>query len=226
MSLWDERLPGESIKAWAAFTIYRDLPIAVRSISAAWRKWNQRTEGDAPNRWMVWSGDHRWVERSAAYAEHLDAKARTAREQRFIDLAVRQADHELVVQDQLEELERWQRANIEKHNAAPITDIVRIEEKEVTVTGTGQLKVVAVTTKVRGMRVAALARLSQEYRSTMQQAVLGVRPQTDAGEAPLLQPKADLPEFMRRAMEDDHADREQRKLEAARLQLAAPKPPG
>jgi hypothetical protein len=212
VALWDERLPGESLKAWAAFTTYRDLPLADRSITAAWRSLTRRKRGDAPGRWDLWSRTFRWVERAAAYEVHLDALQRAVREKRLAELAHRRAEHEFAVQDKLEELEGWLRATVEKHNAAPITDIERTEDKEVIATESGELKVVTVKTRVKGIKTAGLARLSQEYRSTMQQAVVGVRGKAEdvkaAGER-----KTELPEFMQRALDEAQAKREARKKE-------------
>ena len=200
MPLWDERQPGEGLKAWAAFTIYRDLPNRERSIDEAWRKAKKRKRGAAPGRWQLWSRAHRWVERVQAYEAHLDDLRRTAREKRLVELAIRRTDFEFNVQDHLEELVGWLRAAVEKHNAAPITDIERIEGKEVVVNeSSGEIKVVTTTTRIKGMKTSGLARLTDAYRDAMRQAVVGVRDESGENK-PALEPKALLPDFLKEAI--------------------------
>lgn len=205
MALWDERLPGESLKAWTAFTFYRDLES--RTIAGAWRKFKKRKRGDAPGRWDAWSSQFRWQERVGAYDVHLDGQLREAREKRMIDLAIRRAEYEFKVQDNLEELTTWLRTAIEKHNAAPITDIERIEGKEITVGASGELKVVNVRTRVRGIKTSGLARLSDAYRDTMTQAVVGVRGKTQDAKADK-PPKAIMPDFMLEFIEREREEHE------------------
>jgi hypothetical protein len=199
VALWDARLAGESIKAWAAYTIYRDLDTD-RSITLAWRKANKRKRGEAPGRWDLWSRTHRWVERAAAYDAHLDDIKRAAREQRLIELTIRRAEYEFQVQDNLEELAGWLRSAVEKHNVAPITDIERVEDKEVTAKESGVIEVKTVRTRVKGIKTSGLARLSGEYRDAMKQAVVGVR-EAAKDEKPPLPAKTALPEFMKKALE-------------------------
>lgn len=173
MGLWDERQPGEGSKAWAAFVVYRDFG-PERTITKAWRRFANKSEGES-GRWELWSRKFKWVERAAAYDKHLDDLERGERERELARLAKRRAQFEFKVQDNLEELTVWLRTAVEKHNAAPITDIERQEDKEVTVGDSGQIEVRTVKTKVKGMRTAGLARLADAYRATMKQAVVGVR---------------------------------------------------
>jgi hypothetical protein len=216
LALWDERLPGESLKAWTAFTTYRDL-LADRTMAAAWRKLKRRKRGDAPGRWNAWSSQFRWQERVGAYDVHLDGQLREAREKRMIDLAIRRAEYEFTVQDNLEELTGWLRSAIEKHNAAPITDIERIEGKEVTVGASGEIKVVNVRTRVKGLKTSGLARLADSYRDTMTQAVVGVRGKTQDAQA-AKPAKAIMPDFML-----DFIEREREEHEALKAQDKADK---
>lgn len=207
MALWDERQPGESSKAWTAFTIYRDL-LADRTIAGAWRKLTKRRRGDAPGRWDVWSRTFRWIERCAAYDLYLDGQVREAREKRMVDLAIRRAEFEFKVQDQLEELTLWLRTAIEKHNAAPITDIERTEEKEITAQESGLIEVKTVRTRVKGIKTSGLARLSDAYRDTMAQAVVGVRGLKTADGKATKPPKAIMPDFMLEFIERERAEHE------------------
>jgi hypothetical protein len=207
LAIWDERLPGESIKAWAAFTIYRDLGTAGRSITAAWRKSTKRKRGEAPGRWDLWSRTFRWVERSAAYDGHLDDLQRAAREKRLIQLAARRADYEFEVQDLTEELVGVLRAAVKQHDGAPITDVERIEDKEVTVDDSGGIRVVNVRTRIKGIKTSGLARLSDAYRDAMKQAVVGVR-EAAKDEKPPMPAKTPLPEFMKQALEKATTERE------------------
>ena len=73
---WD-RLPNESLKAFEAFTAYRDLPPATRSIDAAFRAVSGQhgSKKRASGRFTAWSSNHRWVERAAAWNAHLDSEA-------------------------------------------------------------------------------------------------------------------------------------------------------
>lgn len=65
-----DRQSGESVKAYEAFAIYRDLGVN-RSIDAVVNKLNK-------SRQLLsrWSGDYNWVERAAAYDDFVDAQAR------------------------------------------------------------------------------------------------------------------------------------------------------
>lgn len=69
-----QKRPDESAKAYAAFRQYMLLPARERSIDAAWRAANQQqTSSDrrANGQWMGWSAKYNWVERAAAYDQHL-----------------------------------------------------------------------------------------------------------------------------------------------------------
>jgi hypothetical protein len=206
LATWDTRLAGESVKAWAAFTIYRDLGLD-RTITLAWRKANKRKKGEAPGRWEFWSRTHHWVERAAAYQEHLDALRRQAREKRLVELAERRADFEFEVQALTEELVQILRGAIKQHDGLPITDVERIEDKEVIVEESGEIRVVNVKSRIKGIKTAGFARLSNEYRDTLKQAVVGVRGDSDQTKR-IGTPKTILPEFMRKALEQAKPQKE------------------
>lgn len=68
MDLW-ERQPGETAKAFYAFTLYRDIGYE-RSITKVAQLYNAKKQLRA----LVgrWSSKNNWVERARAYDEHLD----------------------------------------------------------------------------------------------------------------------------------------------------------
>ena len=77
--------PGESSKAFHAFSHYRDLSADKRSIDAAYREHMGQCEGQeksgkrAVRRWHTWSAGHAWVDRAAAHDADLSAKRRDRR---------------------------------------------------------------------------------------------------------------------------------------------------
>ena len=168
MGLWDERQPGEGQKAWAAFTVYRDLG-SIRSITKAWRKFSTREEGEN-GRWELWARKFRWVERAAAYDSHLDGQRRLALERRLALLTERQIEYKFKAQDYVEDLVETLRGAVKKHEPAPVTDIERTEDKEVTVKESGVVEVKTVRTRIKGMKTSGLARLSEELRDAVRQA--------------------------------------------------------
>lgn len=62
-----QRLPNESAKAYAAYVIYRELPVKNRSIDAAWREATkqQKSNKRATGCWVKWSSLYQWVVRAA-----------------------------------------------------------------------------------------------------------------------------------------------------------------
>ncbi len=208
MATWNERRRDESPQAFKAFVVYRDLG-AHRSIDSAWRELTRRKRGEAPGHWSKWSSRHAWVNRAAAYDEHLLDEIRLEREKGFLELAQRQAAYQFKGQDKLEAAveEVWD--TIIKHKPVPVTNIERKEEKEVTVGDGGELKVVTTTTKIQGMKVGQFARLTDALEERIRACVNGTRTKGDKG--PILRPKAIFPEFMRRALESRAARVPQRK---------------
>src|ERR1700680_1332931 len=83
-----ERLPKESIRAYRAFCIYRNLG-AARSLDKAWRCFQADRGKDPasarrPGHWTGWSTKFDWVERTQTYDDLLDE------ERRITDAAQRQ----------------------------------------------------------------------------------------------------------------------------------------
>lgn len=72
-----ERQPGETSKAFYAFTMYRDMG-AKRSLTNVARMYNAET--NMRGQMARWSRKWRWVERSHAYDNHLDGIAREEKE--------------------------------------------------------------------------------------------------------------------------------------------------
>ena len=72
MTEWDIQ-PGETAKAFHAFSHYRDMPPAERSIDAAYAGHMARCEGQqkgskrAAGFWMRWSVSNAWVSRATAH---------------------------------------------------------------------------------------------------------------------------------------------------------------
>ena len=72
MTEWDIQ-PGETAKAFHAFSHYRDMPPADRSIDTAHAEHLARCEGRkrrgkrGSNRWQDWSPKHDWVSRAVAH---------------------------------------------------------------------------------------------------------------------------------------------------------------
>ena len=84
MTEWDIQ-PGETAKAFHAFSHYRDMPPADRSIDTAHAEHLARCEGRkrrgkrGSNRWQDWSSKHDWVSRAAAHDADLSRKRRDRR---------------------------------------------------------------------------------------------------------------------------------------------------
>lgn len=83
-----ERQPGEPEKAFSAFCRYRDLPLGERSLRVAA---GPDASAQKVRRYKTWSSEFRWVERAAAYADHLDRIARNERERAIRDMERRHA---------------------------------------------------------------------------------------------------------------------------------------
>lgn len=96
------RQDRESPPAFAAFEAYRDLG-AGRSIDAVAARLAGRQKGAkrAPGRLRKWSVDHRWVERAAAFDDHLA----TVRRRRVEEATRRQADEWVRRREQWPEVE-------------------------------------------------------------------------------------------------------------------------
>lgn len=74
-----ERQPGESVRAYAAFCAYRDMPPGERSLRAlAARLGYEKAAkaGRVPSHIQRWSTRWRWVERARAWDDEQDRRAR------------------------------------------------------------------------------------------------------------------------------------------------------
>src|ERR1051325_10519812 len=70
-TLW-EQWEDEPHKAFAAFTIYRDLPAAQRSLPNAYRiGMADPSKKKISGQWRHWSERYHWTERALAYDRHL-----------------------------------------------------------------------------------------------------------------------------------------------------------
>lgn len=79
-----ERLPGESKKAYEAFTLYRDMGYT-RSIQKVAQK---LTKSDALLR--RWSSQYQWVERANAFDDEMDRKARAEMEAKHKEMKLKE----------------------------------------------------------------------------------------------------------------------------------------
>lgn len=71
-----ERLEGETVRAYAAFTTYVNLPPKKRSIAAAYRAQTGRGPGaSAPGYWRDWARRNDWEQRASARDRHLAIEA-------------------------------------------------------------------------------------------------------------------------------------------------------
>lgn len=161
---WD-RQPDETPRAYQAFVLYRDLPPETRSLNTAWRSAKPDAGDRAAGTWTTWSTEHRWVERAAAYDEHVDSERLRARLVRIRQLEARRVDFELANQARLERRVARIEAVLDKADAAPITDIVQ----DKTVDG------VTTRTKIRGFNFAGYGKLATVANETARQAINGLR---------------------------------------------------
>jgi hypothetical protein len=99
MSLpFDRPLDGESDKAYAAFCVYRDLPVHERSIDAAYtlaRYPKSTVKKLAAKNWYLWSVDFSWVDRARSSDVYNDRVFREAREAAIIKAQRLVLKHEL-----------------------------------------------------------------------------------------------------------------------------------
>lgn len=93
-----ERLDSETPRAYEAFRVYRSLTPEKRSLEAvAERARRKQGKGKASARWTPgyiteWSATHRWVERAAAYDDHLDEVRRQASERAIAEMSRKHAE--------------------------------------------------------------------------------------------------------------------------------------
>ena len=105
---WDIQL-GETAKAFHAFSHYRDMPPAERSIDAAYAGHMARCEGQqkgskrAAGFWMRWSVSNAWVSRATAHDADLSRKRRDRRARELEEAQDRAAKIARSALDRLEE---------------------------------------------------------------------------------------------------------------------------
>lgn len=88
-----ERQPGETPKAYAAFCKYRKLGPEKRSLEAVEPRTKKGQKKDYVSRYIgEWSSQFRWVERAAAYDDHLDEVRRKADEKAIATMSKRHAE--------------------------------------------------------------------------------------------------------------------------------------
>lgn len=75
-----ERQPGESAKAFSAFSLYLNQPPATRTILHAWHAYRPEQVHDkaAPGHFRKWAADMKWQERARAWDREKDRIAREA----------------------------------------------------------------------------------------------------------------------------------------------------
>jgi hypothetical protein len=176
-------LPGESARAFAAFSVYRDLG-STRSLTGAWEKHCSNTgavETQCPGHWQRWSVRWQWVERARQCDIELDALKREAYADKMRELEQDRAEFEFKNQKILEGSVHEMEAMLQKANAAPITDIT--QSKEEVVDG----KVVKNVNKVKGISMSAYAHLVKARNETAKQAIVGVRGKPAEVEARLVE---------------------------------------
>lgn len=87
---WDQPAEGETARAFAAFTVYRDLG-PTRSLRRA-AGLHYRGETPARTRQLeTWSSRHRWADRVAAFDRWLDAQVIARRREEHLEMAARHA---------------------------------------------------------------------------------------------------------------------------------------
>jgi hypothetical protein len=86
---WEQQ-PRETMRGFAAFTVYRNLGPR-RTLRAAAQAYFGRTSGALERQLDKWSSAFRWVERACAWDRHLDAEARQAMVEARREMAQRQA---------------------------------------------------------------------------------------------------------------------------------------
>ena len=109
MTEWDIQ-PGETAKAFHAFSHYRDMPPADRSIDTAHAEHLARCEGRkrrgkrGSNRWQDWSPKHDWVSRAVAHDADLSRKRRDRRARELEEAQDRAAKIDSLVKTRFEEV--------------------------------------------------------------------------------------------------------------------------
>lgn len=173
MSLWD-RDKNETDAAWLGFDCYKKLGPGVRTVDAAWRKLKNipdDVERRPPGCWFQWYTDHDWKERALAWDQHNEDVQQKAFEKRLKELGRRQANFLFRFQEIVEQRVEKLNETLHKTEAAPVTDITRVEDKDG----------VKTRTKVKGINLSGYSRLNHELIYTAIHACTGPFP--DSGDS-------------------------------------------
>jgi hypothetical protein len=113
---WEQQ-PRETMRGFAAFTVYRNLGPR-RTLRAAAKAFYGRTSLALERQLDKWSSAFSWVERACAWDRHLDAEARQAMIEARIEMAERQAREARALQNKA--MERLQELRLEELGAADV----------------------------------------------------------------------------------------------------------
>lgn len=94
-----EKLPAETPKAYAVFCLYRDMGYK-RSIRKVAREWS---EGGHTSKLKEWSSKYHWVERAAAYDEHIDNIKQDTYEEVIREMIARHTKESKLLQSKVHE---------------------------------------------------------------------------------------------------------------------------
>jgi hypothetical protein len=165
-----ERLPKESIRAYRAFCIYRDLG-AARSLDKAWRGFQADQGKDAtsarrPGHWADWSQKFDWFERAQAYDDLIDEERRIADAAQRQDLQLRRAEFAVEEQQQKQNRVRKCDALLETAFSASRAEVTHVKKDNAACTKT--------TTKMKPPNFRDIAALMDAQNKTAKQAIEGV----------------------------------------------------
>jgi hypothetical protein len=175
VSLSYEQQPGESLQAFRAYIIYRDLGFE-RSLERAYAGYRGEVpHGLPPGQWNLWSVKHRWVARAAAYDAHLDKQARKERERQTIALLAQRFRFELRNQDKLERRVDRMDDLLDKTEMTPVADVVVVKDESVESMQTMETTKTRTKTSVKALKLAGYSRAVQVRNQTAAEAINGVR---------------------------------------------------
>jgi hypothetical protein len=173
--LQHDRQRGESIRAFRAYTIYRDLGPG-RSLARAYDAYRGAApHGQRPGQWSLWSVKHRWVKRAGAFDVHVDEAKRKQREMRMIALEERRFDLELENQELLERRVRQMDELLDKAEATPVADVVIVKDVTEESLQSATVKKTRTKTIVKALNMYGYARTVQVRNETAKLAITGVR---------------------------------------------------
>ena len=128
---WEQQ-SRETVKAYKAFSVYRDLG-RERSVTAAYWKVTGRVNAEqAAGGWQMWAAKNDWIARAIAYDAHQDHLRLATRDQAIVD----------VVRESATEYEISQERTL-RHAAylaySELTDVVSWDEERISVTPSAEL---------------------------------------------------------------------------------------